>query len=140
MSAPQQDRVRATAHGDLQDPGRPDHPPDSPPAGWALTHDLPPGYRVEAPRPGQRLVYLLLFAVGSLLSLFGGWVSFQAHSPIGAVGQSGQIQAGQAISGTGFLLVVIGLVVACVSIGLRLRGSRPADDQVGRSPGDGDPS
>jgi hypothetical protein len=104
--------------------------PPSPPAGWALTQDLPPGYVKEKARPGTRLwiAYLILFAIGSILNIFGYWVRYQSTSTTAANNPAAQFHSGQVMSAIGFLFIVAGLVVAIVAIAVRVSSPRGTSD------------
>jgi hypothetical protein len=103
-----------------------------PPAGWALTRDLPPGYVKETARPGMRLwiVYLVLLAIGFMLTTFGYWVRFQSTSSTTAASNpEAQFRSGQEISAIGSVFIVAGLVLAVVSIVMRVRSTRGATER-----------
>jgi formate hydrogenlyase subunit 3/multisubunit Na+/H+ antiporter MnhD subunit len=94
-------------------------PPPSPPVGWALTHDLPPGYTKKKPRPGGSLwiVFLILTVIGSSLSIVGLWVRSQADSwTAAAPNPVAQFHSGEVISAIGSVFFVAAFVVAVVSI------------------------
>ena len=107
----------------------------SPPAGWALSQDVPPGYEMKVVRGRTKLwiAYLVLFAIGAVLNIFGYWVRFQSTSSTTAASNPAeQFHSGQILSGIGFVLIVAGLVVAVVSMVVRIRsttdGSAPTRD------------
>lgn len=105
--------------------------PPSPPPGWALTQDFPPGYVEETLRPGMRLwiAFHALFVIGCILNIFGYWVRFQSTSPTTmATDPAAQFHSGQVISAIGFVFIIAALVVAVVSIVVRIRGSQGAPE------------
>ncbi len=94
-------------------------PPPSPPVGWALTQDLPPGYTKDKPRPGQSLwiVFLILAVIGSSLSMVGLWVRSQSDSwTTAAPNPVAQFHSAEVISAIGSIFFVAAFVVAVVSI------------------------
>lgn len=112
--------------------------PHSPPAGWALNHDVPPGYEKKKPRPGTALwiVYLVLFAVGVILNLFGQWVSSQSTSwTTAALNPVAQFHSGQVISAVGGIVmwVSLGFAIAALAMGFGRRHSTEDSPSSGTS-------
>jgi hypothetical protein len=108
----------------------PDAPPSSPPAGWALTRELPPGYVEEKSRPGKKLgiAFLVLMAIGFILNIFGYWVRFQSTSTPVASNPASQFHAGQVFSAIGFAFIMAGIGFGVVSIVMRIRSLRSATE------------
>jgi len=104
--------------------------PPSPPVGWAQSHDVPPGHVTEKPRPGMQLLiaYLILFAIGSVLSIFGHSMTYQAGTATAGLTPAAASHSGQVISGIGFLFIVAGLVVAVLAV-VRMVKSRKDTDR-----------
>jgi hypothetical protein len=103
----------------------------SPPAGWALTQDVPAGYEKREVRPWAKLwvVYLVLFAIGTVLNLFGYWERRQSTtSTTAASNPAEQFHSGQVFSGIGLLFIVAGFVVAVASMVVRIRSLRGTTD------------
>ena len=98
----------------------------SPPAGWALNQDVPPGYSKVEVRPWKNLwiVNLVLIAIGAVLNIFGYWVRFQSISSTTAASDpAAQFHSGQVFSAIGLVFIVAGLVFAVVSLVVRFRSS-----------------
>jgi membrane protein DedA with SNARE-associated domain len=78
------------------------------------------------------IAYLILFAIGSVLSFFGHSMTYQAGTATAGLTPAAESHSGQVISGIGFVFIVAGLVVAVLAVVRMIRSRNTTDGSATR--------